>query len=972
MTVDATTVGSIGSEAERERLGAEMARRVRGDVWFDGGRRAIYATDSSNYRQVPLGVVCPRDEDDVLEVLSICQDAGAPVLGRGAGTSLAGQSCNVAVVLDMSRHMNRIVSIDPDRRQAIVQPGVVLDDLRREAGRYGLTFGPDPATHAWCTIGGMVGNNSCGTHALYAGKTVDNVERLKVATYRGAQLELGAYDAAAFENVVARGGEEARILSGLAGITERFGELVRRRFPPIARRVSGYNLDELLPERGFHVARALVGTESTCALVTEATLTLVTSPRHRRLVVLAYEDVYTAADHVPEVLTHGLLGLEGFDELLVRQMREANLNVRDLELLPPGGGWLLAEVGSDDEDEAQARAETVAAAAPGGARVAIFAGAAEQAAIWRVRESGLGATARPPGRAPNHEGWEDAAVAPERLGEYLRGVRDLWAEHGYSGAWYGHFGQGCVHTRNDFDFRSEAGLRRYRAFVEQAADLCIGLGGSLSGEHGDGQARGELLEKMFGSELVGAFREFKAIWDPDNKMNPGKVVDARPLDADLRYGPTYRDVSLGRTRFSLRADGGDLQRAAERCVGVGRCRRDDSGVMCPSFRATRDEVHSTRGRAKLLVEMFQGEVTPATWRNEEVFEALDLCLSCKGCAVDCPTHVDMASYKAEFLSHYYAGRLRPLHAYALGLIPWWSRIATRIPRLANLALADHGTGRLAKRLLGIATSRPTPAYARRSFRREHPERVGAQTTSTVVLWPDTFSDVYLPERANAALVLLRSAGEDVAVPTKWACCGRPLFDSGMLAMARRSLRQVLDVLGPYLERGVPVVVVEPSCLATFRDELPDLLADDPRAARLAGLARSLAEHLDATGWQPQQPLDGIRAVVHPHCHQRAVAGSEADRRVLERAGCSVEILDAGCCGLAGSFGFVAKHDELSRRIGNERFAPALNNAAGDPGARLVLDGFSCATQAEHLGASAGTSLAELLAETITPAPHGAK
>ncbi|HTW98926.1 MAG TPA: FAD-binding and (Fe-S)-binding domain-containing protein, partial [Acidimicrobiales bacterium] len=977
-TPPGATASAPGTSLPRS-LELALQRAIAGEVLFGSAYRAIYATDSSNYRHVPLGVVCPRDEHDVLETLRICRQHGVAVTGRGAGTSLAGQACNEAVIVDMSRHLDAVRQVDPAARLAVVEPGLVLDDLRRRTEADGLTFGPDPATHAWCTIGGMIGNNSCGTHALYAGKTVDNVEALRAVTYGGTVLELGVTDDAAYEAALRRGGEERRIYEALRRLIGEHAEAVRTRYPKIPRRVSGYNLDELLPERGFHLARAVVGSESTCVLVLEATLRLSESPRHRRLVVLAYPDIYTAADHVPAVLEHRLLGLEGFDSTLTEQMRRARLNLAELELLPPGGGWLLAEVGGDDEGEAERRADELARAAPGAGAVAVLRSTGEQAGAWRIRESGLGATARPPGQAPNFEGWEDAAVAPERLGEYLRGIRDLWREFGYSGAWYGHFGQGCVHTRNNFDFSSAEGLRRFRSFIEAAADLCIGLGGSISGEHGDGQARGELLEKMFGADLVEAFRTFKAIWDPDHKMNPGRLVDARPFDQDLRHGSGAHPVTLGRTRFALADDGGSLARAADRCVGVGRCRRDDLGVMCPSYRATRDELHSTRGRAKLFAEVLRGEVTPATWRSADLYHALELCLSCKGCAVDCPTHVDMATYKSEFLSHYWRGRLRPASAYALGLIPLWLRLATLAPRLANAALGEHRLSRTARSLLGISTRRPAPKLAARGFRARRrgaptmlppsgdgalppsgdgalpPSRDGASlgaaaprarhggrdgnpglaalaalagplrrlaprpgrsqarqevggNAASVVLWPDTFSDAYEPGRAEAAVQLLARAGERVAVPRRWACCGRPLYDFGMLALARQFLLRVLDVLDPYIAAGIPVVVVEPSCLAAFRDELPGLLAGDPRAARLTGLARSLAEHLEATDWEPRSRLEA-RVTVHPHCHQRATAGTAAERHVLERAGYEVTVLDVGCCGLAGSFGFEASHDE---------------------------------------------------------------
>ncbi len=743
--VDRSTV----TEARRRELQAALRRALRGEISFDAGTSAVYATDSSNYRQVPLGVVFPLDHDDVVTAMRVCAEYDAPVLARGAGTSLAGQACNVAVVLDTSRHMTKILEIDPVARIARVQPGVVLDDLQRAAEEYGLTFGPDPATHAWCTLGGMIGNNSCGSHALYAGKTVDNVDRLTVVEYGGATFEVGAYDDAAYAAAVARGGRLAEVLEGLREIGHQHAERVRARFPDIPRRVSGYNLDQLLPEHGFHVARALVGTESTCAVVTEAVLRLSVSPRDRRLVVLGYPDIFAAADAVPSLLRHPLLALEGFDGTLIDQMRARPLHVEHLALLPGGRGWLLAELGADEPDAADALTDAFIADLPPEVTWRRYDDAERQSRVWLVRESGLGATAITSDGTRNHEGWEDAAVAPAKLGTYLRAITELWAEFGYSGAWYGHFGQGCVHTRNNFDFATAEGLAAYRRFIVRAADLVVSLGGSLSGEHGDGQSRGELLERMFGPELVDAFRQFKAVFDPRGRMNPGKLIDAYPFDTNLRYGPAYRLESLGRLQLVLGGDGRSLQQAAERCVGVGRCRRDDAGTMCPSYRATRDERHSTRGRAKLLVELFQGETTPATWRNEDVREALDLCLSCKGCAVDCPTGVDMASYKAEFLSHHYARRIRPRAMYALGLLPWSARAVSRVTWLPNAVLGAPGLGWALRRLAGITTARPVPRFARRTFR--HGAVAAARRDdlqATVVVWPDTFTDAFRPRVAR--------------------------------------------------------------------------------------------------------------------------------------------------------------------------------------------------------------------------------
>ena len=986
--VDRSTV----SEPRRRQLEAALRHAIRGEVSFDGSTRAVYATDSSNYRQVPLGVVFPLDHDDVVAALRECAEYDAPVLARGAGTSLAGQACNVAVVLDTSRHMTAILEIDPLACTARVQPGVVLDDLRRAAEQHGLTFGPDPATHAWCTLGGMIGNNACGSHALYAGKTVDNVERLTVVEYGGATFDVGAYDDVAYAATVAGEGRLGEVLTGLRDVGRRHADLVRARFPDIPRRVSGYNLDQLLPEHGFNVARALVGTESTCAVVTEAVLRLSASPRHRRLVVLGYPDVFAAADAVPSLLRHPLLALEGFDGTLIDQMRARRLNVEHLALLPGGRGWLVAELGADEADAADALADAFVADLPTEVTWRRYDDAERQGRVWLVRESGLGATAITSDGTRNEEGWEDAAVAPEHLGTYLRAITALWAEFGYSGAWYGHFGQGCVHTRNDFDLHSPEGLAAYRRFIERAADLVVSLGGSLSGEHGDGQARGELLVRMYGPELVDAFRQFKAVFDPRRRMNPGKLIDAYPFDTNLRYGPAYRPESLGRSQLVFGGDGRSLQKAAERCVGVGRCRRDDAGTMCPSYRATRDERHSTRGRAKLLVELFQGETTPATWRNEDVREALDLCLSCKGCAVDCPTGVDMASYKAKFLSHHYARRIRPRAMYALGFLPWIARAASRVPWLPNAVLGAPGLGWAVRRLAGITTARPAPLFARRPFRRGAAAAAYRDDlAATVVVWPDTFTDTFRPDVADDLVAVLEAIGERIAVPSSWACCGRPLYDAGMLGLARRTLTHLLDVLEPWTSRGIPVVVLEPSCLAAFRDELPALLADDPRAAVLASLARSAAEHLLASPGlevilrDPRRAERGddlpARAVIHPHCHSRAIGAPRADRELLGRLGFTPEVLDAGCCGLAGSFGYRSEHEPLSRQIGQEQWLPKVRSALGPggettlgPGGEttlasgavpaLLVDGFSCKMQLDQLSDLRSTALISIVRRSL--------
>ena len=983
------------TDEKREALGRGLERSMRGEVRFDAATRAAYASDSSNYRQVPLGVVFPLDEQDVQAAARTAAECSAALVARGAGTSLAGQACNEAVVVDMSRHMRRILDVDPDGRLARAEPGVVLDDLRREAGRYGLTFGPDPATHAWCTLGGMVGNNSCGTHGVYAGKTSDNVEALRVVLAGGEAFGVGVWSPRSLEAAVSEGGRLGAILLGLRLLEQNYGTLVAEKFPDIARRVSGFNLDQLSTEKGMHVARALVGTESTCAFTTEVTLKLVESPPARSLVVLGYPDVYSAAEAVPELLGHPLLALEGVDSTLVEQTRAHRLNKEGLALLPPGGGWLLVETGGETTDEARSASAGLLSGLPKGVSWREFVEPKQQRAIWTVRESALGATAIRVDGKHNYEGWEDAAVPPAKLAEYFRQIYALWQQHGYSGAWYGHFGQGCVHTRNNFDLSSRKGLANYRHYVTEAAELVVSLGGSLSGEHGDGQSRGELLEVMFGPELVRAFGEFKRLWDPDGLMNPGKVVDPYPLDSNVRYFTLHERPGLRPRGYAFEEDEASLLHAATRCVGVGRCRRDDMATMCPSYRATRDEVHSTRGRAKILSEMFQtrgegGALVEPDWRNTPAHEALELCLSCKACKSDCPTHVDMATYKSEFNYNYYRGKRRPSVMYALGLLPLAVRAMAGSERAVsnvNAALSSPVRG-LLLRAVGVTSNRPAPHFASgESLRRALPDdlagtRDRGPAATSVVVWPDTFTEAFDPATGLDLVKGLSALGETVAVPSGWACCGRTLYDSGMLDLAKRWLRRLLAVLSPWTEAGVPVVVPEPSCLAAFRDELPALLHDDPRAAKLASLARSPAEHVQERGLLGRLPARAEvaaagrrRAVLHPHCHQRSVVGTGADEAVLAGLGFDVEVLDAGCCGLAGSFGYDARHEPLSRKIGEEIWLPKLRLALGgeEPPAVLVSDGFSCRTQLGHLAPDLLASLVTLpglLAGAVSPAEVG--
>jgi FAD/FMN-containing dehydrogenase/Fe-S oxidoreductase len=920
-----------------------LRRRVRGEVRFDAGSRALYSTDASNYRQVPIGVVVPRTLRDVIEAVACAREAGAPIVARGGGTSLAGQCCNVAVVIDTSKHLNRILWLDPARRRARVQPGLILDDLRNRAEEHHLTFAPDPSTHNHCTLGGMIGNNSCGVHSVMGGMTSDNVEDLDVLLYDGTRLTLGPTPDGELERICAEPGRRGEIYRKLRELRDRHAAAIRSRFPMIPRRVSGYDLPQLLPERGFNVARALVGTEGTCALVLAATVRLVHSPPCRSLLVLGYEDVYHAADHIPEVMEAGPIGCEGIDEQLVEDMKWKGIHPDDIKLLPEGRGWLLVEFGGETKQEADAKARKLMDRLRGGPSLKLFDDAEREKQLWRVREAGLGATARRQDGKENWEGWEDSSVPPERLGEYLRKLRQLFDRYGYDGALYGHFGQGCVHTRIDFDLRTADGIAKYRRFISDAVDLVVAHGGSISGEHGDGQSKAEFLPRMFGDELVRAFEEFKAIWDPDWKLNPGKVVRPNRIDDDLRIGAHYHPPAP-RTHFHYQDDDFSFAKATARCVGIGECRKTESGTMCPSYMVTMEEMHSTRGRAHLLFEMLQGNPLRGGWRDPAVKEALDLCLACKGCKGECPVNVDIATYKAEFLSHHYARRLRPRAAYAMGLIHWWARAASRAPWLVNPISRTS----LFKRLGGVAPSRDVPKFAPRTFRAwfEARPRVNAGG-ERVLLWADTFNNFFHPEVAQAAVEVLEAAGFEVIVQAERLCCGRPLYDYGMLTLAKRKLRQILDELREEIERGTPVVGLEPSCVSVFRDELVGLFPHDADAQRLARQTHTLTAFLRsrAPGWRPP-PLD-CPALVHGHCHHKAVLRWDKEQELIRAVLPKSQVIDSGCCGMAGSFGYEADKYDISMRIGERRLLPKVRAAPEDT--LIVSDGFSCHGQIETAG-----------------------
>jgi FAD/FMN-containing dehydrogenase/Fe-S oxidoreductase len=976
--------------AHRE-LESLLKKSLRGEVRFDLGSRALYAADSSNYRQLPVGVILPRDAADVEAALAACRVTGAAVLPRGAGTSLAGQCANVAVVFDFRRYMNKLASIDPAAKLATVEPGIILDRLREAAEAHHLTYGPDPATHSRCTLGGMIGNNSCGVHGLMAGKVVDNVESLDLILYDGTLMSVGRTAPAELESLIRSGGREGQIYADLARLRDRYASLIRQKFPNIPRRVSGYNLDELLDENGFHVARALVGSEGTCATVVSAALNLAASPPFRVLTVLAFTDGFLAADVVPRVLEFGPIGLEGFDGLIVDFMQRKKLAVDDVALLPPGRGFLLVEMGAWDAAEAQAKAEALVRASNVWPEtpVARIYSAADAARIWHVRDSALGATAFVPGEPERHEGWDDAGIPPAHLGAYLRKLSVLLAEFGYNSPLYGHYGQGCVHMRINFDFHSQAGVLNFRGFIDRAADLVLSFGGSLSGEHGDGQSRAALLPKMFGPELICAFQEFKAIWDPANRMNPGKLSDAvrvyDPIE-NLRQTPPVPGESTTEleTHFVFAADGGSLQRATERCVGVGACLNTKGGVMCPSYRATGEEQHSTRGRARLLWEMLAGALRKEGFHSKAVHEALDLCLSCKACKTECPVAVDMTAYKSEFLAQRYNHRLHPLHHYIFGFADKLARLGSIFPALTNAVLTGPLTSPLIKRIGGVAQERKMPRLAAKSYRKigvttephfnvpRIPSKIEADWNSgcapvpppppqIVILWPDTWNNYYHPQTLAAAEKVLTQAGFRVQIPKRPICCGRALYDFGLLGAARAYLAKVFDSMAAEIDAGLPFIFLEPSCASVFRDEALELFPNNPRAQRMSNQVWLLADWLAAKApeWVTGR-LQGAQIILHGHCHHKAVFGGPANEvALLKKAGAAVELINSSCCGMAGPFGFEAGKIEVSKAIANLGLLPAVNSAA--PATIIVADGFSCREQISQLSEREGMHFAEVLA-----------
>jgi FAD/FMN-containing dehydrogenase/Fe-S oxidoreductase len=919
--------------------------------------------------------------------VSVCCEYGAPILSRGGGTSLAGQCTNTAVVLDWAKYCDHLVSVDPARRTCVVEPGIVLDVLNRQLGPFGLGFGPEPATHPNCTLGGMIGNNSCGATAQRTGKVVDNIARLEVLLYDGTRFWCGETSDDEYAAIVRRAERQALVYRQLRLLRDEYADEIRARYPDIARRVSGYNLDSLLPERNFDVAGCLVGSESTLVTVLHAELELLPVVRKRSLVVLGFDSIFAAADAVPAIIPHGPIALEGLDHRLIYDQRLRRMNPRPLAKLPKGNGYLMVQFGGDTQEEADEAAKLMLHAlgeSEHDAEVAFLDDPSQEDELWRAREAGLGATAHVPGERDTWEGWEDSAVHPERLGDYLRELNSLFERFGYADeaapSLYGHFGQGCVHTRIPFAMTDADGVARYRRFMEAAADLVVKYNGSFSGEHGDGQSRGELLPRMFGERIVNAFGRLKATFDPDNRMNPGKLVAPAALDDHLRLGSSWSPRMDKRLHFRYPDDSGSFAKVAMRCVGVGKCRQrahPQGAVMCPSYQATMEEEHSTRGRARLLFEMLDGHGDGPIkdgWRSTAVRDALDLCLACKGCKSDCPVNVDMATYKAEFLAHHYAGRLRPRSHYSLGWLPLLSQVVAKTRTAGVVNAVGHAPvlRRVATQAAGLAP-REIPLFAGETLQnwwQRRPPAVPGRL-GVVMLWPDTFTNYFHPHIGQAAVHVLEAAGWSVTVPSEPLCCGLTWISTGQLSTAKRVLRRTAAQLAEHVRAGGLVVGLEPSCTAVFRSDAPDLMPDDLDIARLrrqtVTLAELLTRHTD--NWSPPR-LDGTTVLAQVHCHQHAVLGWDADQELLDASGADATRLASGCCGLAGNFGFEKGHLDVSTACAESVLLPAVRGAG--PNVVVLADGFSCRTQVHELdsGGREAVHLAELLAGRLAGASNG--
>lgn len=934
---------------------AKLRTGLQGECDFSDAGVAMYTSDASNYRQIPLGVVYPAGEADLVLVNDLCREFRLPLLMRGAGTSQNGQCVNAAVVVDCSRHMNRVLSLDTESASAWVEPGIVCDSLKQAAEVHGMTFGPDPATHSRCTLGGMIGNNSCGPRSMLAGKTVENVLALDILTPGGERLIVSKTTDAEYRQIVEEGGARAKIYEKLRAISDEYGDDIRARFPVIKRRVSGYNLDQLLPENGFDVARALVGSEGTCVIILRAQVRLIRNPVYRQLIVLGFEDIYIAGDSVPEIMPFGPIAMEGLDQTIIGGLRARHLATREIGLLPAGQAWLMVELSADSPDELRGHVDAFTAAMRRSPRVrSVHICSSDEAGMfWSIREQGASATAMSldPGEPDPVIGWEDTAVDPMRLGDYLRDFQALVDKYHYKTSLYGHFGDGCIHARITFDTRSRQGVADWRAFSEEIAALVVSYGGSLSGEHGDGQAKAEFLPLMFGERLMGAFEYFKKAFDPGNQMNPGKLINAYRMDQNLRYGPDYQ-TPVAQTALAFVEEPAGFGRVTERCIGMGKCRAL-TGPMCPSYQVTGMESRSPRGRAHLLHELLRGEILRAGWDDKEIASALDQCLSCKACRTECPTQVDIAAFKTEFLYQHYKNRRRPLPEWLYAHLAGWLPYLAPVAGIVNLLQRGPGAV-IARGLLGIGQDKPLPKLARRSFEKWLDARQvvdensfrwsGSAQDPELVLWADTFNNHYHPAVLQSAWRVLNRLGYRVGVAERRFCCGRPLLEHGYVEEARQNIIRILDDFHRHLPIATAVVVLEPSCLSMFTDDIGRLFPDDSRVADMAQRFVSFEALMSRDLLTINSRLP--EAIVHHHCHMKNRSDQQGAIAWLDHRVENPVRPEAGCCGMAGSFGMKRRNRGISKALFNRNLKPAID--AGSDDMPIIANGFSCREQMSNM------------------------
>ena len=977
----ATTTASRVRAAERRDLEEMLRQRVAGEVRFDPFSRVLYSTDASIYQMEPVGVVIPRNKDDVLAVMEVARDNRVPVLARAGGTSLAGQTVNHAIVTDFSKYLNQVVEVNREESWARVQPGIVLDQLNRELLPYGLMYAPDPTTSSRACVGGGVGNNTCGAHSVIYGKTLDHIMELDVVLADGAEAHFRPLDAGELEVKLSGGGLESDIYRGVRRLAHDNAAEIAARYPNIMRRVSGYNLDEFVPplsptvgrsgEGGFNLAKMVVGSEGTLCVATEVKVNLVRRPTMTGLSVLHFADIFQASEAVQEILNHGPSSIEIMDKnVLDRSRQSMGLSTAMAFIQGDPGAILAVEFYGESEAELTAKTEGLKADMErrrlGYACVNLL-DRASQANVWSVRKNGLGLLMSMHGDAKPLPFVEDTAVDPENMGAFVRQFDEIVRNHGTEAAYYGHASVGCLHIRPVVSLKDQAGVDKMYSIADEISDLVKEFGGSLSGEHGDGIVRGVWNEKMFGPEIYQMFRELKSTFDPDGIMNPGKIIDCPPMTENLRYGPGYRAESLPTLLdFSIDAN---FAGAVEMCNGMGACRKLE-GTMCPSFIATREEEHSTRGRANLLRAAMSGKLPEGTITSQRLYDALDLCLECKGCKAECESGVDMAKLKYEFLGNYFKANGLPRRNRIFGNIAKYSAWGSRLAPFSNW-LAASPIGKLfSNHFLGVHPNRSVPGFTRQTFpqwfrsrRRGGDSRVAP--TQTVVLLNDTYMNYNYPGVGKAAVALLEAAGFKVELADA-PCCGRPMISKGMLDAAAANAAHNVSLLHAYAGQGIPIIGCEPSCLLTLRDEYPQL-APGPEAQTVAQHSYLIDEFLVKLRAEDRLDLEfndlEKKVLFHAHCHQRSLAGTAPSLDALRLPpGYQVELVNAGCCGMAGSFGYEKEHYDLSMTIGAQALFPAVN--AKGPDWEVAVMGVSCRQQIEHGTGRNARHLAEVLAEAL--------